>query len=161
MPYMSWQNGAIIWQGPDDNPGEMWQPRQPQEVFKDHGLHWANVTSIARSATRPYVRALPELEGDLISALWMGAYGLGMVAADLRDDSVPLDRLLATPAARQALATLPGGALRFILDGPRLQKVIGEMTAIVDGAVRRGFDAVRNARRSRGPRTDSRTAEHH
>ncbi|GLW11083.1 hypothetical protein Misp01_62110 [Microtetraspora sp. NBRC 13810] len=43
----------------------------------------------------------------------------------------------------------PGGALRFILDGPRLGKVTGELSVLADRAMRRGFDAVRNGQRAR------------
>lgn len=159
VPFMSWHNGALIWLTPPGNAGEAWDSAPPQDVLGRRGLHWANIMSIGRSSVRPYARSLPDLDEMLLFTLWLTAYGLGAVTADLAgEDGGPVDRLLARPAAAQALATLPGGALRFILDGPRLEKATSDLNVLVDQALRRGFDMVRNTRRS--PTAFSRCAAH-
>jgi hypothetical protein len=73
----------------------------------------------------------------LLLELWLTAYGLGLAAAGLLEDSAPFDR----PLARRAIATMPDGALRFLVDDRQRVALREPLLDLVETGARQGHDA--------------------
>lgn len=141
LPSFAWQTGHTGWSVPPDKPGATWGDAVAEAVLRDFGLHRANVASLARATIRTWP-AICDLADTALFGLWLTGFGLGVVLADLSAD--PVDVCLARPPARLGMATLPGGALRFMVDRERIAKSAAELTRLAENGVRRGHRARRN-----------------
>ena len=143
LPSFAWQTGHTGWSVPPDEPGATWGDAVAATVLREFGLHQANVASLARATIRTWP-AFSDLDDNALFGLWLTGFGLGIVLADL--SAHPVDVCLARPLAQLAMATLPGGALRFMVDREHITRSAGELTRLAVNGVRRGNLARRNAR---------------
>lgn len=141
LPSFAWQTGHTGWSVPPAAPGATWGDAVAKSVLHDFGVHEANVASLARATFRSWP-AVSDLDATALTGLWLTGYGLGLVVASLSCETV--DEALARPAAKLAMATMPGGALRFMVDAERLARSAGELARLVENGVRRGHQARRN-----------------
>lgn len=117
-----------------DSPGRRWRrgrhPAMPG---------YATALARGRAAIGCHPAAVRHIGSKLLLGLWSTAYGLGWVAADLLGhDQDELERAMARPFARHALATLPDGALRFLIDDQLRAELGDDLRRLVERAVREG-----------------------
>lgn len=127
--------------------------RALQPLIPRHGSSLEATLDAGRQAVQRWPALVSAVGTRLLLALWLTAHGLGLVAAELLDrdtDSARLvDRVPARPIVRQALATMPRGALRFLVEVPRLIEHSPRLTRLVELGVRQGFEAGRAVRLGR------------
>jgi hypothetical protein len=126
-----------------DRPGGRWRRVSPPAVPRSGPT--AAALDIGRVEVQRCPAALRSVGPRLLLGVWLTAYGLGMVAADLlgpdRAGPAELDRALARPTVRRALATMPHGALRFLVDDYLLAEHSDHLSRLVELGVRQGYEA--------------------
>lgn len=110
-----------------------------QPVTSRYEVPPATVLELGRATLERYPDALREFGQRLLHGMWLTAFGLGLVACDLRGPGTgALDLVLAGPIAHAALKTMPYGALRVLADHRQIAHHRGELWQIVATGVEQG-----------------------
>jgi hypothetical protein len=148
VPSFLWTVGQPCCVTRTDPPGNRWRRMRP--YVAPPGVVTADMVDLGGDAIRRRPELTRAIGSRLLLALWATAFQLGAVAASLLDRGWPArpdpDLILSTPAARRALATMPRGSLRFLVDERRLAAHDEALVDLVQRGVRRGYGA-----RSAGP----------
>jgi len=110
-----------------------------QPVTSRYGVPPATVLELGHATLARRPAALREFGQRLLHGMWLTAFGLGLVAADLRGPGTgALDLVLAGPVAHAALKTMPYGALRVLADHRQIAHHREELWQIVAAGVEQG-----------------------
>jgi hypothetical protein len=127
-----------------DGPQQRWR-RVLHPVMPRCGPGGAALLDLGRATVQRLPAKALEIGPWLLRGLWVTAYGLGLVTADLLDAAVvdpgAVERALARPTTRCALGTLPHGAFRFLVEDDLRAESGAELSSLVETGVRQGYQA--------------------